>query len=265
MNRKRIGILVVIITAGLIVVLNIKNILSWRKTNTLSELSDLARDYQQRGNLKEAKITYQRLINEFPKSDFISEWQKRIEDLNIKLLFSPLPTKDSITYRIKQGDTLSGIAKKFNTTVELLMKSNNLRTSRILPGRQIKVTRAVFSIIVDKSQNILLLKSDDEVLKTYTVSTGINNSTPTGTFKIVNKLINPTWFKAGAVIPPGSPKNVLGSRWLGFDLTGYGIHGTNNPTVLGKQITQGCIRMSNQDVEELYTIVPLNTEVIILD
>jgi lipoprotein-anchoring transpeptidase ErfK/SrfK len=118
---------------------------------------------------------------------------------------------------------------------------------------------------VDKSQNTLILKTDEEVIKTYIVSTGLNNSTPTGNFKIVNKLQNPTWFKAGAVVNPSSPENILGSRWLGFDLPGYGIHGTTEPQSLGKQVTQGCIRMANSDVEELYAIVAVATEVTIVD
>lgn len=119
--------------------------------------------------------------------------------------------------------------------------------------------------MVDKSQNSLMLKSDEEIIKTYIVSTGLNNSTPVGTFKIVNKLANPTWFKAGMVVPSGSADNVLGTRWMGFDLPGYGIHGTVEPQNLGKQVTQGCVRMANSDVEELFTIVPQDTEVTIVD
>ena len=119
--------------------------------------------------------------------------------------------------------------------------------------------------MIDKSQNILILKSDDEVINIYIVSTGINNSTPVGSFTIVNKLENPPWFKPGVVVPPESPDNILGSRWMGFDLEGYGIHGTNQDESLGQQITQGCIRMSNSDVEELFAIVPTGTKVIIVD
>jgi lipoprotein-anchoring transpeptidase ErfK/SrfK len=120
-------------------------------------------------------------------------------------------------------------------------------------------------MLIDKSQNTLALKSDEEILKTYVVSTGMNNSTPTGKFKIVNKLINPTWFKTGVIVPSGSPENILGSRWMGFDIAGYGIHGNHDPQSLGKQATQGCVRMSNSDVEELYAIVPIDTEVTIVD
>ena len=77
------------------------------------------------------------------------------------------------------------------------MKSNNISDARIIPGRKIKVWNVPFNILVDKSQNILLLKDNEEVIKSYIVSTGKNNCTPVGTFKIVNKLPNPTWFKAG--------------------------------------------------------------------
>ena len=185
--------------------------------------------------------------------------------MNIKLLFSSAVTPKSTLYEIKPGDTLNKISKNFKTTPELISKSNNLSSDKIIPGRKIKVWTGTFSVFVDKSQNTLLLKSDDEIIKTYIVSTGANNSTPIGNFKVVNKLPNPTWFKAGAVVPPESPDNVLGTRWMGFDLAGYGIHGTVEPQNLGKQVTQGCVRMSNSDVEELYTIIPVGTEVTIVD
>ncbi len=103
------------------------------------------------------------------------------------------------------------------------------------------------------------------MIKTYVVSTGKDNSTPAGTFKIVNKLDSPTWFKAGAVVPADDPQNILGTRWLGFDLPGYGIHGTTDPGSLGSQVTQGCVRMSNPDIEELYIIVPMGTEATVVD
>ncbi len=145
------------------------------------------------------------------------------------------------------------------------MKSNNFASENIFPGKKIKVWNASFSLVVDKSQNILMIKADEEIIKTYIVSTGVNNSTPVGTFKIVNKLENPTWFKAGAVVSADSKENVLGTRWMGFDLAGYGIHGTVEPENLGKQVTQGCVRMENSEVEELYIIVPVGTEVTITD
>ena len=121
------------------------------------------------------------------------------------------------------------------------------------------------NLFVDKSENILILKKDGEILKKYRVSTGLNNSTPVGIFKITHKLENPTWYWHGEVIPPTSPKNQLGTRWLGITAKGYGIHGTTEPEKLGQQVSAGCIRMKNEEVEELFRLVPSGTSVTIVD
>jgi lipoprotein-anchoring transpeptidase ErfK/SrfK len=73
------------------------------------------------------------------------------------------------------------------------------------------------------------------------------------------------WYKQGAVVPPDSPENVLGTRWLGFDKPGYGIHGTVDAAPIAKQQSAGCVRMVNSDVEELFTVVPIGTEVTIVN
>jgi lipoprotein-anchoring transpeptidase ErfK/SrfK len=235
------------------------------KKGSLAGLLSQAKNLEQGNNLLAAGGIYRKLVADFPGSPEVINWQKKIEDFNIRLLFSPTLTPKSAFYEIKAGDTLVKIAREFKTTPELIAKANNLSSGRIIPGRKIKVWNAPFSILVDKSQNILILKSDDEVFKTYIVSTGKDNSTPTGTFKITSKLVNPTWYKQGAVIPAGNPENILGTRWMGFDLPAYGIHGTTEPQSLGKQVTQGCVRMSNADVEQLFIIVPIGTEVTIVD
>lgn len=277
MNKKLIVLTALFLILGavlLFLALQKKNIpdvtLSLKETKTaaagsLPGLQNKALAFEGKNELSQARSAYQELINEFPNSHEVMNWQKKVEDINIKLLFSSLITAKSQTYEIMPGDTIIKIAKNFKTTPELIMRSNNLNSALIIPGRKIKIWAAPFKILVDKSQNTLILKSEEEIIKTYTVSTGANNSSPAGTFRIVNKLPNPTWFKAGAVVPAESPENILGSRWLGFDLPGYGIHGTIDPKSLGKQVTQGCVRLSNPDVEELYDIIPAGTEVIIVD
>ncbi|MFY9402574.1 MAG: L,D-transpeptidase family protein [Candidatus Omnitrophota bacterium] len=224
-----------------------------------------AKEAESKGDFLGAKQEYQKLISDFPNSQEVMNWIRKAEELNIKMLFSSKVDSKSILYEIKPGDTLSKIAREFNTTIDLLKKSNSLKDDKIIPGRKIKVWVKPFSILVYKSQNILILKSDTEIIKTYIVSTGKDNSTPVGVFKITSKLINPTWFKAGAVVPPESPENILGTRWMGISIPSYGIHGTTEPETLGQQVTQGCVRMSNPEVEELYTIVPIGTEVTIVD
>ena len=175
------------------------------------------------------------------------------------------PELPNLDYSVQSGDNLTTIAKKHSVTVDMIRQANGITGDRLNVGQKLRIPAYKLSIWVDKSDNTLVLKGDDQVLKTYSVATGKDNSTPVGTFKIKDKLENPTWFKAGAVKKPGDADNQLGTRWMGFDLPHYGIHGTIDPTSLGKQVTAGCVRMKNEDVEELYKLVPPGTEVTITD
>ncbi len=231
------------------------------KTIFLKEADKLFRQ----GKYSEAKEKYKEALEQAEAVDAFATIQEKLEKTNMNIIFSPILTECTTTYVVKPKDALVKIAKKYKTTVNLIKRANGLKSDTIRPGQELKVNTCPFSIVVDKSQNLLFLKREGEVIKTYLVSTGASNGTPTGTFKIVNKLVKPTWFKTGAVIPPDSPENILGSRWMGFDLEGYGIHGTTDPDNLGKQITLGCVRMRNSAVEELFDIVPVATEVTIID
>ena len=92
------------------------------------------------------------------------------------------------------------------------------------------------------------------MLKVYSVAVGAAVSpSPSGTLKIVNKVIGPTYYHQGKVIPPGK-SNPLGDRWMGLSQKGYGIHGTNVPSSIGKAASHGCIRMGKHDVEELFNL-----------
>jgi lipoprotein-anchoring transpeptidase ErfK/SrfK len=124
-------------------------------------------------------------------------------------------------------------------------------------------------IVIDKGENTLRFYEGDRLLKTYRVGTGRDPAqTPEGSFTIVNKVINPSWRnpRTGEVIPGGTPRNPLGTRWLGLSIGGgseYGIHGTNEPGSIGHHVSHGCVRMQNSDVEELFRQVPIGTRVVI--
>lgn len=124
-------------------------------------------------------------------------------------------------------------------------------------------------IDIDKSENRLRLYDGGKLIRTYPVATGrATTITPEGRFTIVFKTTDPGWTNpdTGEFFPGGSPRNPLGSRWLGLSIGGgrrYGIHGTNAPWSIGQSITHGCVRMQNWAVEELYRLVPLGTVVVI--
>lgn len=223
---------------------------------TAQELYSQAVAKYKDGNLIRAKEILQRIITEYPSFEKIETVQKELGELNMEIIFSNALTEDTVMHEVVKGDTLGELAKKYGTTIELIKRSNSLTNNIIRIGQKLRIWTAPFNVFVDKSQNILFLKKGNEVLKVYEVSTGANNSTPVGEFKITTKLTDPVWFNRGVVVPPESPQNVLGSRWLGFDIQGYGIHGTIEPETIGQQVTAGCIRMRNEEVEELYDILP---------
>ncbi len=271
MNKKNILIaLIVIVIAGIFIFRPKKD--QPIRAQEPAPSQQVQEMYQQAVKLKKnrevlkAKEVYQEIVKEHPDAENIASIQSELETLNMNIIFSgvEVPGKTTV-HEVVAGDTLGKIARKYGTTVEFIKKSNNLKSDVIRIGQKLRIWTGKFNILVDKSQNILILKEGNDVVKVYNVSTGSNNSTPVGKYTITTKLIDPVWFNRGVVVPPESPQNVLGTRWLGFDLPGYGIHGTVEPESIGQQVTAGCVRMRNEEVEELYMIVPKGTEVVIVD
>lgn len=194
------------------------------------------------------------------------ETPQAAETASFKAFISSQSDSRSVMHEVKTGDTLTSISKKYHVTTDLVRRVNHIQADKLVLGSKLKIPAYKLSAVVDKSQNTLILKGDEEILKTYIVSTGANNSTPVGVFKITDKLVHPTWYRSdGKVIPYGDPANLLGTRWMGLTKKGYGIHGTSEPEKLGQQVTDGCVRMKNEEVEELYGFLTPGTEITIVD
>ena len=107
-------------------------------------------------------------------------------------------------------------------------------------------------LVVSIPDRKLAVIENNEVVEVFTVAVGAPNSpSPTGTFTIVNRVANPTYYHPGKVIAPG-PQNPIGTRWIGLNQKGYGIHGTDQPSSIGYAKSHGCIRLRNADVERLF-------------
>lgn len=103
-------------------------------------------------------------------------------------------------------------------------------------------------IDVSTSKHQLKLFDGNRLIKTYPIAVGkILSPTPIGTYTIINKQLHP---------PPQ-----FGVLWMGLSKPHYGIHGTNNPSSIGKNVSHGCIRMYNRDVLELSSRVSIGTKV----
>ena len=272
MNQKILaGIIaaVVLVAGGIVVFHHHKSSAASKdaeETNVpVNQLLDTAAKDEAQGDKLKAKEAYDQIISNYPDYDKIEEVQDKLGSLNLDLIFSPAQMPQTISYEIVPGDSLGKLAKKYNTTPQLIKRANGLKSDVIRTGEKLRIWTSPFNILVNKSQNVLFLKSGEEVFKIYHVSTGKDNITPVGTFKIATKIEKPVWFKnGGAPIPSESPENELGSRWMGFDTDPhYGIHGTLHPESIGQQVTAGCVRLKNEDVEELFDILPVGTQVVI--
>ena len=156
---------------------------------------------------------------------------------------------------------MSKISGNSNRTVKakwvvavLLMVAADALAQKQQPARQVLVS------IPDRKLAVL---EDGRVLKVFPVAVGADDSpSPDGEFQIINRLSNPTYYHPGKVIPAG-PDNPLGTRWIGLNLKGYGIHGTNAPRSIGKAASHGCIRMAKRDLEQFFEMVRVGDTVAI--
>lgn len=107
-------------------------------------------------------------------------------------------------------------------------------------------------IKIVKSRRTLILLNGSSPVKNYPVALGKPGTpTPLGNFAVATKIPN--------------PGGVLGTRWMGLNFDAYGIHGTNKPWLIGQLVSNGCVRMHNAHVEELYNFVRLGTPILIRD
>jgi len=107
-------------------------------------------------------------------------------------------------------------------------------------------------IVVSLPDRKLALIENAEIVSIYPVAIGAPHSpSPVGTFNVVTRVANPTYYKPGKVIGPGAA-NPIGTRWIGLSAKGYGIHGTDSPRSIGFAKSHGCIRLRNEDVERLF-------------
>lgn len=188
---------------------------------------------------------------------------------NTKFITTDLVCPEKRPYTVAKGDVLIRLAYKNGTTVDQIRK-NNPSMRVIQPGQVLNLLPGDgFSLVAYKSQYTLLLLNQGKLFKTYRISIGRENRTPVGTFVIDDKVPEPP-FRDIPYTGNGDQGNELGTRWLRLKasgatpatLVGYGIHGTWEPDSIGKAASNGCLRLSNEEVEELYDLLPSKPGVI---
>jgi len=126
-------------------------------------------------------------------------------------------------------------------------------------------------VVIYRDANQLHLYNGAKPWRTFGVATGqAIYPTPLGDWHVVDMQRNPwwrppdsPWAKGLKPIPPG-PGNPLGTRWMGLDAAGVGMHGTPDAASIGYSASHGCIRMRIPDAEWLFDHVRIGTPVFII-
>lgn len=190
------------------------------------------------------------------------------------LLFNPsMQPNDTYSrrYVIQGGDSLARIASRENSNVDWRMIQRINRISNpdsIKAGDSLKLPVGTFHSVVYKSEFLLELHLENEdgriLVATYPVGLGEYDGTPLGLFMVKpkSKLINPQWTnpRTGEFFASNNPSNPIGERWFGLrgmdpdnaELVGYGIHGTIDPSSIGRMRSMGCVRLLDEHVQIVY-------------
>lgn len=214
-----------------------------------------------------------------------------ITDKDVKGPFAKIPDKmedQAKLERLSYSSPEELLAEKFHMDADLLKELNpgkrfdeagaSIVVANVSPSPETQEKAEIEKIEVSKSEHVLrVLGKDGAVIAVYPASIGSDEKpAPTGTYRVKAIAPNPVYtynpdyaFKGVKAhkkfeIKPG-PNNPVGSTWIDLSIESFGIHGTPEPEKVGKVYSNGCVRLTNWDVEELAGMVRKGTPVVFLD
>jgi hypothetical protein len=198
----------------------------------------------------------------------LARWTKGLDEAQREHRWNPRSEWPSIELKVERGDSLIAIRMRYladhagaRMCTGLIERANRLK-GQLQPGQILRIPTDPARIQVDLDARWALFFLGDEVAAAWPVGIGRpGEETPPGDYTVRNKIENPPWMKEGQEpVPFGDPKNPLGTRWIGWSKdaakTSYGFHGTWSPESIGQAASDGCVRFLNEDVEELFQILP---------
>jgi lipoprotein-anchoring transpeptidase ErfK/SrfK len=187
--------------------------------------------------------------------------EERLRKVSYNIYFAPKPHYMD-GYVVKPNDVLQRIAKEYNVSWEYLAKLNRTDPKKIRPGQTLKVIRGPFSAVVDLSDSEITIHSHGHFVHAFPVGFGRDSSTPQGTFKVLDKQRDPTYYGPDGVVEHDDPQNPLGEYWIDLG-DSYGLHGTIDDSSIEKADAPGCIRLRNRDIADVYDLLTIGSEVLI--
>lgn len=200
----------------------------------------------------------------------VDQWSRSIAEVQRRRRWNPEGGWSAREITVVAGDSLIVVRKRaLELDPQLLVctgqiaRANGLKGERIHPGQKLKIPLDRAKLVVDLHANLVAYYLGDELVALWPCGVGAERSpTKAGRYTVGEKTREPMWFRPGAEpVPYGDPANPLGTRWIEWvdergRSSGFGFHGTNEPDSIGGAASQGCIRMRDADVEELFEIAP---------
>ncbi|MBL8765299.1 MAG: L,D-transpeptidase family protein [Phycisphaerae bacterium] len=260
----------------------------------VNDLAEAGAKLMREGRLVEARSALNRALQDARTPDADRKaLRAQLGDLSQSLVFSKLVAKgDPICeeYAVQGGDSLIKIAQRRGLLVDwrLLERVNQMSDPGALRvGQKIKLVRGPFHAVVSKSAFRLDLYWGEPLppgaegtsarpdgpedgwtyVRSFDVGLGEKGGTPTGVFVVRpnSKLVNPRWVnpRTGEKFAADDPKNPIGEHWIGLEgvdantkvLSGYGVHGTVDPSSIGQEKSMGCVRLNSDDIALLYELL----------
>lgn len=196
-------------------------------------------------------------------SHFSAEESAEVTDLLDRLAGTVIYSREHLLerpYEVQPGDTLEKIADAYEVPWQLLANINGLRDPRaVRPGESLKVVKGPFNAYVNLSKFELLLYLGSRYAGRFPIGIGKDKETPEGTFEVLQKVTNPTYHGAEAVVHKDDPNNPMGE--FAIDLGNHiWIHGTNDPQSIGRADSRGCIRLGERDIKDLFEILSARSD-----
>lgn len=221
------------------------------------------------GRLLEARMQLNQALQTGLPSQDIPAARETLSDLSQRTLLTRVVLDNDplvVAHIAAPGQTLGRIADNYRITEDLLAEVNGIANKHLIrQGQRIKALRGPFHATVSKSDHLMHLYLQDTYVRTFRVALGIDGGTPTGKWKVKDKLPNPGWTdpRTGKRWHPDDPNNPIGEYWIGLEgiegnavgQFGYGIHGTIEPETIGRDVSLGCIRLAADDIAAVYKML----------
>jgi len=211
--------------------------------------------------------------------EHLARWSSELERMQEGHRWNPEGDWPSVEIEVQAGDGLTDIRLRFleenggpPICTGLIARANRIGNRYLRPGEILRVPTDPVRTRVDLDLRWVLYMHGEQVVAAWNVGVGRpGHETRPGSYVVGVKKEEPMWFPAGRdPVPYGAQENPLGTRWIGWDVAGggpssLGFHGTNAPEGVGGAVSDGCIRMRNGEVEELFEVIPMGSPVLVTE